>query len=617
MSQIAIWKDVNDLGGKIYNSDTGLVTTYKEIKQSRKFKISGYTYEANHAIALEDIFLREAEIVYWDGSSVQYIVASKYTTSLGIPIGVVAIPEGFLPDGKGRIVSCYFCGSNGTPGTSALTSNYGLTRMDVTTVGLSLYDMVPITDNAGSTTTSSAQNGYLPSDCNITDYQSYVDPDAYYYTTANKIPSPYLFDGVNTYYYQKIEGHNNALSDFKGQGNTNAIYKDFRPQLAVNAKAFKVNNRITSTVLTQLGLEWYIPSMGELGFLYARLGVINDALSKCNCPQIPNGSCGLWSSTFNSVTNVYTLNYNRPGYACYRPLSSTYALRPFAILPPSQAPEPSDKAYLYDVAYWDGSEIKTISYDKYGTSLGTIIGIVVIEEGVLPDGRARIIPITSEARNWYNGRTAISWHGSSSGETTLPKYQYVPTTDNAGSTSTGSYRLAYETGCFLPSDNTDGDPLGSNKSYIDPTTYYLAGNRDMFIPSPYNGSHTVLNTEYNKTLANGNVFSNFDGETNTHTLINVSINHAIAMNAWYFDDGGTYQVQWYLPTAGELGLLFARLKEINKIMENKVGFKIYNNTYWTSTEYSTHKVITINFATGEVNSTPRLTNLPFIPFGKI
>ena len=46
---------------------------------------------------------------------------------------------------------------------------------------------------------------------------------------------------------------------------------------------------------------------------------------------------------------------------------------------------------LCDIAYWDGSKVKTIAKDKYTTSLGTAIGVVVIPEGMLPDGKARIM----------------------------------------------------------------------------------------------------------------------------------------------------------------------------------------------------------------------------------
>lgn len=43
-----------------------------------------------------------------------------------------------------------------------------------------------------------------------------------------------------------------------------------------------------------------------------------------------------------------------------------------------------------DVAYWDGSKVRTCAYDSYNESMGTAVGVVVIPGDFLPDGKARM-----------------------------------------------------------------------------------------------------------------------------------------------------------------------------------------------------------------------------------
>ena len=41
-----------------------------------------------------------------------------------------------------------------------------------------------------------------------------------------------------------------------------------------------------------------------------------------------------------------------------------------------------------DIAYWDGSKVKTVSQENWDNSLGIPVGIVVIPAGFAPDGKA-------------------------------------------------------------------------------------------------------------------------------------------------------------------------------------------------------------------------------------
>ena len=154
------------------------------------------------------------DVAYWDGSSVKTTPYIKWSSSLGTPVGVVVIPEGFAPDGKARIIGLKPVDSNGNASSSHV---YMAWSDSYTDTSLTNFAKVPTTDNAGSTSTSSSSYGYLPSD-NFTGATSYVDSKAKYNGNTPYIPSPYLNDEPNPEYYKEISG-NNALSDFNGLSN--------------------------------------------------------------------------------------------------------------------------------------------------------------------------------------------------------------------------------------------------------------------------------------------------------------------------------------------------------------------------------------------------------------
>ena len=66
---------------------------------------------------------------------------------------------------------------------------------------------------------------------------------------------------------------------------------------------------------------------------------------------------------------------------------------------------------LCDIAYWDGSKVKTVSQDKWDTSLGTPVGVVVIPSGFAPDGKARMISLkyATSAGTSSNSLVSMPW----------------------------------------------------------------------------------------------------------------------------------------------------------------------------------------------------------------
>ena len=260
------------------------------------------------------------DVAYWNGSSVKTTPHSKWNPSLGTPIGVVVVPEGFAPDGKPRIVSLLYVDASGNTSTSSYTMEWNNGYVDTS---LTNFDRVPTTDNNGSTSTGSNSYGYLPSDI-FTGATSFVDPKAEYKDTSNLIPSPYLGDIPNPEYYKEILSGStniNALSDFNGLSNTKTLVDLGVDYVAANA-CWKYNDGASN-------LQWYLPAIGELGYLASRLKEINNVIKALGGADTGRGY--LWSSSESSRRNAYRLDY----FYCrvfYSWKSDAGDVRPFAIL---------------------------------------------------------------------------------------------------------------------------------------------------------------------------------------------------------------------------------------------------------------------------------------------
>ena len=258
-------------------------------------------------------------MAYWDGSKVKTTSLSKWNTSLGTAIGVVVVPEGFAPDGKVRIIGLNAVDANGNQSSSHVKMYWS--RNSSVNTSLTNYTKVPTTDNAGSTSSGSSGGGYLPSDA-FTGATSFIDPKAKYNSTSsNMIPSPYLGDAPNPEYYKTIEG-NNVLSDFNGLSNTQTLVGLGTGYTAANA-AWKYKDSSSN-------LQWYLPAAGELGYVMPRFNGINATITVLGGLAV-DSSNSLWSSSEYSSKNSYRMGISN-GFANYATKTSTYYVRPFAIL---------------------------------------------------------------------------------------------------------------------------------------------------------------------------------------------------------------------------------------------------------------------------------------------
>ena len=240
-----------------------------------------------------------------------------------------------------------------------------------------------------------------------------------------------------------------------------------------------------------------------------------------------------------------------------------------------------------DIAYWDGGSVKTVALSNWNTSLGTPVGVVVVPTGFAPDGKVRIVSLKPVDKN---GKQSDSYVGMAWGpegtDTSLTTYTMVPTTDNAGSTSTGSYDNGY-----LPSDMFTG-----TQSYVDPEAKYFGYTP--YIPSPYLGDEP--NPEYYKTLDGGNVLSDFNGLSNTQTLVGLGSNYQAANACWNYSDGAS-NLQWYLPAAGELGYIMPRFNLINASLTAVGSVDMYEyDSLWSSTECNKNYIMYLHPFTAEL-----------------
>lgn len=259
------------------------------------------------------------EIVYWDGSSIQTTTLNKWLDSFGTPIGVVVIPEGFLPDGKARMISLNPVDENGNASSSNVRMIWGPSQIDTP---LTNFDRVPTTDNSGSTTTGSYHYGHLPSD-DFTGTQSFVDAQAKYFASSDLIPSPYLNNTtMNPAYSEDISGYKNPLSDFNGLSNTQTLVGLGSGYAAANA-AWNYSDGVSST-------QWYLPAAGELGFLIPRFNAINAAITAMGGVALPQHH-DYWSSSENVSYQAWYISHYQ-GAVSSPGKSSGVAVRPFGML---------------------------------------------------------------------------------------------------------------------------------------------------------------------------------------------------------------------------------------------------------------------------------------------
>lgn len=265
--------------------------------------------------------------------------AEKYPIDTYVPIGLVVVPgsHGHYTNGKCAIISLNEMNCD-TPQTGANLPQHmywGIYNQDI--ASLPNLDQVPYVGsngNVGASVIGQTSYAHLPSD--HPDFNEVANPydnkTKYYYNDSKYyIPSPYNNDGTFNPNYSLVTSPSstaNCLADFDGYNNTKKIievrgskdYSTWKPRYnnVANYPAASCCD-MYSTYGTNQG-EWYLPSVGELGYAVVRQQAINDTISKLISAGVTNASTislsFYWSSSEGTSYNARYVHFSN-GYVNY------------------------------------------------------------------------------------------------------------------------------------------------------------------------------------------------------------------------------------------------------------------------------------------------------------
>lgn len=255
------------------------------------------------------------------------------------PIGIVVIPRNFIPQSpKGRVMSLVNMSLSGFSGTTNEEKMvFGLYLRNTTLTKYRDYAQHGTGTTVNVNQIKFKDNVFQPSDRwndgEPQRVQSPDDPQAYYsgsdYSDYHGV-SPYKVDengnitfnsnyGEEKIYTGTVDYLLNAFSDFDGYGNTDA-------QISVESESDwetteNLSNNgsyaVSACVCKRFncgGLDWYLPSCGELGFLAPRHKVLQSQLQKL---IDANGTAALIPEEQNEVLPASTSHENCSEYLYY------------------------------------------------------------------------------------------------------------------------------------------------------------------------------------------------------------------------------------------------------------------------------------------------------------
>ena len=240
----------------------------------------------------------------------------KWNSSLGTPIAVVVIPASHMPDGKCRGAS--LCNmSYVTPQTGTLDKDNG-TALLWGTQGLDVTQLTNYTSVQGLSKLE--YFGYFPSD---------IYNDGYYRDSTPKLVSPYASDGSQNPAYLTA---GQALADMDGKANTEVLVNMSAIKDTYTSGAFEniaMNYpaafacHLFSTIGTEQG-DWYLPSMGELVYIWVRGKAINESFAAIgNSGAVQVNQDILSSSTEYSGVYPWSVNTTMGTASTENPKSTT------------------------------------------------------------------------------------------------------------------------------------------------------------------------------------------------------------------------------------------------------------------------------------------------------
>lgn len=273
--------------------------------------------------------------VVWDGEEVHYFNENTYKLGDTLTYDghklVCVIPSNTIDNGKARfIVADWY----------ATSKWFNLTGDSDNTAYI---DVVPLGTKRGITNYPNIATNHTDTTTNTLDwarvsgqnsFNAIKDPKDYltswYTDTDGHCPSPWIQADVNSpLIYNTDYGIGAASGDFNGLNNTKVIlnYYDKGPSewtKGPNATSNNISDYQCAAKVLKDGLEssvsntnikYYLPSIGELGFLMARLQFINQKITSIGGTEVPTSGT-IWSSTQYSAGGAYYL-YTGYGFLDY------------------------------------------------------------------------------------------------------------------------------------------------------------------------------------------------------------------------------------------------------------------------------------------------------------
>lgn len=260
-----------------------------------------------------------------------------------------------------------------------------------------------------------------------------------------------------------------------------------------------------------------------------------------------------------------------------------------------------------------------VSSTKYSMFRGQEVGIVGIKKGLLPDGKGRIIStnfmdISTPTTGSRNGTSALMW-GANGDINGLNYLNQVPCIDNSGTLTTTIQTL--KNYGYVPSTQFSdiaslitgyGYPREVRSGEYCPCPFLSDGTLD---PNFIATSTTLPGTSTVTTIANA--LADFDGTGNTQKIManctvqiptksNSAGNYPAAHLCTLYNVGN---LDWYLPSLGELELIQANQAVINTTRAILGQNRLNKYWYWSSTLYSSSDARGVSFGGGRCSSDAR------------
>lgn len=273
----------------------------------------GFARIEPNVIEVQKLDTIAGDVCAWDGNEKRFFrfVDEGGTDSIAkyTPIGVVVVPASHTDDSTARVASLINMNiANPDNGSTDIYSRVAWGGYGYSIPELFDRTMIPCISETGYNGISPTQEiaGWCSTEdrsTNIiafsTDYYKTNNPNpfdegTYFHEGYNKLAvSPYLTGGLKNELYYSTENSSSVCADMDGKGNTEKILAVDNGSSTDWQTAVSITNTGDAetihpaaqccwryhTVGTSQG-DWYLPSGGELGYIAARLKLINDSITK-------------------------------------------------------------------------------------------------------------------------------------------------------------------------------------------------------------------------------------------------------------------------------------------------------------------------------------------------